>query len=138
MTNESYYSSILSKAINLSKRAYCWKINDNYEGGVPDLYIEGPKATMFVEAKKVTIPKRKNTKVNFRKGGIILSYNQQAWAERAVANNQDWRLLMYTTEGWALLYWPETALDWDCVSIRAVVKDRHEIIKDIMETVCGT
>ena len=44
---------------------YVWKINDNYEGGVPDIFIAGTEGrTMFVECKYIhELPKRDSTPV---------------------------------------------------------------------------
>ena len=50
----------------LSSDIYKWKINDAYNGGVPDVYYSGPGGHCFVEYKyKKELPKRHNTFIKF-------------------------------------------------------------------------
>lgn len=47
---------------HIPKEIYCWKINDNYEGGVADAFYSGEGGVLFCEYKYMpTLPKRKTT-----------------------------------------------------------------------------
>lgn len=57
---ESQYTQAIHR--HLPKEVYRWKINDNFQGGVPDAYYSGTKADLWVEYKYLQkLPKRETT-----------------------------------------------------------------------------
>lgn len=87
---------------------YPWKINDNYENGVPDWYLEFPHRDFFLECKHIKkLPVRAGIQPD-------LSPAQLAWLERRAARRDDARVLITfgetKIEHILILY---TSQDWD-------------------------
>ncbi len=81
--NEHGYSQKLRKKLAATGRVFQWKINDNYAGGVPDLFIEGPISDLWLESKRIqTLPKRDTTVIDLCNTNQYLSKLQQIWLAR--------------------------------------------------------
>ena len=81
--NEHGYSQKLRKKLIATGKVFQWKINDNYAGGVPDLFIEGDNADLWLESKRIqTLPKRDTTVIDLCNPNQYLSQLQQLWLRR--------------------------------------------------------
>jgi hypothetical protein len=67
---------------------YAWKVNDNYEDGVPDWFLEFADHDIFMECKHVkALPVRADVK-------LALSSPQIAWLGRRHTLRQDARVML--------------------------------------------
>lgn len=83
MSNEHTFVRALHRRLPRSE-IYAWKINDKFQGGVPDAMYMGPGGLLWVEYKYIkAYPKRNKTMMK-----LGLSENQKLWLTRAHANGQ--------------------------------------------------
>jgi hypothetical protein len=94
--NEHSFTSGIHRRFNKKKPVDChaWKINDNFQGGVPDAYYDGPHSDLWIEYKFAKIPKRLTTEVT-----PDLSEQQKIWCERRYQNGGNVWIVIGTTEG---------------------------------------
>ena len=93
--NEHAY--IRSVTRHLPKDMYKWKINDNYAGGVPDMFIEKPDKDLWIEWKYIKpFPKRDTTLIDLRKS---VTGQQERWLKRRYAVRKDSHLIVGCEHG---------------------------------------
>ena len=71
--NEHSFARKLSKALR-DRGLYVWKINANFAGGVPDMWVAGPDGDIWLELKWGRLPIRSSTTIN-----LGLSEQQSRW-----------------------------------------------------------
>jgi hypothetical protein len=74
--NEHTFARRLSKALR-DQGLYVWKINANFAGGVPDMWVSGPQGDMWLELKWGRMPIRNRTTIN-----LGLSQQQYMWLHK--------------------------------------------------------
>ena len=85
-----------------------WKIKDDYQGGVVDIFIEGEHRDLWVEAKYLkALPKRDKTLIDLC-NPKFLSPLQQRWIERRFTKRKD-TLVIAGSPGGSVLRWN---IDW--------------------------
>ena len=106
--NENQYSATVGKKLRTAGM-FSWKINDNYAGGVPDMFIEGDVAEAWCENKYIkALPKRGTTMIDLTNTNKFLSQLQMDWLERRWHRHKDAYVLVGCPEGDALFQ----NLDW--------------------------
>jgi len=63
--------------------AYWWKINDSFQPGVPDAFVEFEDSECWIEFKFISkMPKRDSTVINLTHPSKFLSIKQRLWLNR--------------------------------------------------------
>lgn len=89
---------------------YAWKVNDDYQGGVPDCFYEGTQRDLWVEYKYVNpIPKRSSTMIDLCDHKRYLSKLQQLWLKRRYNKRGDTAVILGSTLG-GVIFW---GLSWE-------------------------
>lgn len=105
--NEHTFTSAFKK--KLPANIFWWKINDNFAGGVPDVFLEGPERDLWVEFKFIkALPKRPDTLIDLT-NQKYLSKLQQLWLKRRHDKRQDTLVCVGCPQGVAL-FW---GTSWD-------------------------
>lgn len=75
----------------LPKHVYRVGMTNEYAGGIPDTYYDGPKTDFWIEWKYLPeLPKRDSTIIDLMKQGTpCLSKLQDEWLERRYENSKD-------------------------------------------------
>ncbi|CAM3558361.1 hypothetical protein [Parendozoicomonas haliclonae] len=106
MNEHSYVDSLKGK---LKRQvSLIWKIKDDYQGGVPDIFIEGSQSDAFIEAKYIkSLPKREKTLIDLT-NSKYLSPLQQKWLKRRFQTRGDAFVIVGHPGGTALF----RGLEW--------------------------
>lgn len=138
MPIESASSSIVTSTLRKMEGIFTWKINDNFAGGVPDIFIEGLKQDLWVEAKRIhPEPKRDTTVIHLaHENQKYLTKQQIEWLSRRYETRKDAMILVYTDKsGWVLLTVPEALRPWSWGELKERLQDRKEIFNQIQRIV---
>jgi hypothetical protein len=113
----------------LPSDTFHWKINDNFAGGVPDLFIEGPETDLWVEVKYLkNIPKRPSTVIDLTNHSKYLSKLQQQWLKRRYARRGDCGVLLGMHGG--VVWFP--GISWENPVSTAEILERRTTSKAII------
>lgn len=64
MNEHGFVRKVHKKIRDTKQMKKVWKVNDNFQGGVPDAYYLGPADDLWVEYKYIScLPKRSTTKI---------------------------------------------------------------------------
>ena len=89
---------------HLPPELYVLKNNNQFHAGVPDLWISGPKADIWLEVKFIVVPKRPDTQIK-----IELSELQKNWLKSRHAEGRSVAVVVGSKDGGALF----TGDSWD-------------------------
>lgn len=97
MNEHSFAQKLKRLSLKANPELHWWKINDQFAGGVPDIYIEGEKGELWVELKfRKELPKRPTTLITVKDS---LSTLQQLWLTRRENRFQDTLVILGMDEG---------------------------------------
>ena len=135
MNEHKYTQAITSR---LPKDQYRWKINDPYQGGVPDLFYEGLKRDLWIEVKFIKpFPKRDTTLIDLTDPKRYLSKLQQLWLTRRHSLRQDAYVLVGCEHGGVLL----SGHEWQTPISGKELKERcatHKAVATQIEKISST
>jgi len=97
---EAGISRNISKIVRPYKEVYYWKVNDNFQAGVPDIFIETPTSDFWIEVKYIKkLPVRHTTPIDLTNTSRFLSLKQQMWIKRRNLHRQDAFVLLASPIG---------------------------------------
>ena len=100
--NEHTFTASFKK--KLPDSIFWWKINDNFAGGVPDVFLEGEYCDLWIEFKYIkTLPKRPDTLIDLT-NQKYLSKLQQKWLTRRQERRGDTLVCVGCPQGVALFW----------------------------------
>ena len=109
--------------------AYVWKINANFAGGIPDMWIAGNGSDLWLELKAIkTLPKRAST--------IIvpnLSAQQLHWLEARALQGVRVGVALATQEGWLFFDHPN---EWRGSVTANEARTRLLSLGEVTKTIC--
>jgi hypothetical protein len=93
--------------LKLDPSIFWWKVADPYAGGVPDIFIEGPRQDVWCEVKYIkALPLRETTVIDFTKTRY-LSKLQQEWLLRREKIRKDTLVIVGHPLG-CVMFWGNT------------------------------
>lgn len=98
MTEHSYIRSVHRRLKKEAPQVYSWKINDAYQGGVPDAYYSSER-DLWIEYKYLkALPKRPTTPIK-----IDLSQLQCDWLENRAKEGRNVAVIVGSPDGSLIL-----------------------------------
>lgn len=113
---------------HLPKDLYVLKNNNQFHAGVPDLWISGKSADLWIEAKYIILPKRPDTLIK-----IDLSELQKNWLRSRFDEGRNVAVIVGSPKGGVYL----EGVSWDYThtaeSFLSLLKTRQELAKRITQ-----
>jgi hypothetical protein len=123
MSNEHTFVRALHRRLPRSQ-IYAWKINDKYQGGVPDAMYMGDGGLLWVEYKYIkAYPKRGKTVMK-----LGLSENQKIWLRRAYDNGQQVAVVVGCEKDAVILDHPGAWRDMPAEEFAAKARPYEEVM----------
>lgn len=123
---------------HLSKKVYCMKNHNEYNGGIADVWYDGPAADLWIEYKFIVVPKRDDTVIDLVGGKTpILSKLQQEWLADRHANGRRVAVIVGCKAGGMWLNPCEWKMPMSAGDFRGWVLSRQFLAKEIERIVLG-
>lgn len=118
---------------HLPESVYWMKNHNEYNGGIADVWYDGPCGDLWVEYKFIVLPKRSTTLVP-----VDLSDLQAEWLRDRKFNGRNVAVVVGCKEGGV---WFDDPRHWErshpAAAFRSLIMTRQEIADRIMGAVCG-
>lgn len=111
----------------LPKSIYALKNHNEYNGGIADVWYDGPKGDLWVEYKFITVPKRDDTLIK-----IDLSKLQLQWLKDRYNNGRNVAVVVGCKDGGVWIedcYWEESMT---VTEFQRLCIHRQELVEQIV------
>lgn len=121
MTEHSFKDAYRKKLKKIDPSVYWWKINDSFQPGVPDAFVELEDIEYWVEFKYIKkLPVRSNTLIDLMNHSKYLSLKQSNWLKRRYERKKDAIVVVGCPKGMVLF----THREWEKPITSAEFKEK--------------
>ena len=119
---------------HLAPTVYSMKNHNEYNGGIADVWYDGPTGDLWVEYKFVEVPKRDDTMIDLVGGKEpIISKLQQKWLHDRHRHGRNVAVVVGCKDGGVPCDWP---VPISAAVFRYLVVSRRQIAQSINERTC--